>query len=146
MRPSIGRRVLKGTQGTGYMLLTAGAGLTTVFLATATCGLAMTGIGIPLAIITGAGTAGTGYGTIYFAKRTGHKFIRSAEQGRHSNEGRCSHAPQTQSLWNNHGLPATSENNEERKEDNPPHHTKALFSDPKTSTSPSPPESPTLAA
>jgi hypothetical protein len=81
--PNIAKRTLKFTQGLGYGTLTAGAGIGTLILATATCGLCMTGLGIPLALVTGAGTAGCGYGTVFFAKKTGHKFVRAFEEGEH---------------------------------------------------------------
>ncbi|MBL7478447.1 hypothetical protein [Legionella bononiensis] len=81
--PNIAKRTLKFTQGLGYCTLTAGAGIGTLILATATCGLAMTGVGIPLAFVTGVGAGGCGYGTVFFAKKTGHKFVRAFEEGEH---------------------------------------------------------------
>lgn len=89
--PNIAKRPLKFTQGLGYGVLTIGAGLTTLFLGTATVGLFMTGIGAPLGLLTAAGTAGTGYGTLFFGKKTGHKMIRTFEEAKHSYEGRCSY-------------------------------------------------------
>lgn len=84
--PNIAKRTLKFTQGLGYGTLTTGAALGTLFLAAATWGLAITGVGIPLAFVTGVGTAGCGYGTVFFAKKTGHKFGRAFEEGKHHHD------------------------------------------------------------
>lgn len=78
-----GGRVVKASQGLGYSLLTVGAGVTTFAMGTATAGLAMTGVGIPLAALTAAGTGGCGYGTFFFGKKTGHKFARAFQANHH---------------------------------------------------------------
>lgn len=72
-------RSLKFLQGLGYVVLTGVAAVGTVFLATVTVGLAMTGIGIPLAFVTGAATVGCAAGTGYFAFEAGHKFVHAFE-------------------------------------------------------------------
>lgn len=82
------KRTFKFTQGIGYVGLTGIAGISTFFLATATCALAMTGVGVPLALVTGAGTVGCGAGTIFFAKKSGHKFGRAFEEGDHHHHHR----------------------------------------------------------
>lgn len=84
------KRTFKFTQGIGYVGLTGVAGLSTFFLATATCALAMTGVGAPLALVTGAGTVGCGVGTVFFAKKSGHKFGRAFEEGDHHHHHRGS--------------------------------------------------------
>lgn len=90
--PGFGKRTLKFTQGLGYGTLTTGAGLLTLTMATVTMGLAMTGVGLPLAFLTGAGTVGCGALTVVSGKRTGHKFGRAFEEGEHSYRGHCSYA------------------------------------------------------
>lgn len=71
------KRTLKFTQGLGYGTFMCAAGVGTLVLATATMALAMTGIGVPVAFLTGAGTVGCGAGTVLAGKKMAHKFDRA---------------------------------------------------------------------
>lgn len=124
--PGFGKRTLKFSQGLGYGTLTTGAGLLTLTMATVTMGLAMTGVGLPLAFLTGAGTVGCGALTVLSGKRTGHKFGRAFEEGEHSYRGHCSYA-RTQSLTSAEPAPAQNAVSIPNQADIPPAANTTLF-------------------
>lgn len=64
-------------KGAGYTGATSVCAVSTLVLATLTCGLFMTGIGIPLGLLTAAGTGGTAYGTVASAQKTGKNFSKA---------------------------------------------------------------------
>lgn len=67
-------RSLKCLEGLGYVTLSVCSALATVVLGAATVALAMSIVGIPLAVVTVLGTGACAAGTFVFAERAGHKF------------------------------------------------------------------------
>ena len=73
MGKSVGHRVFDASESLGYGIVTVAGGAVTIGFATVTVGLVMTGIGIPVAILTGLMTLGCASGTTYTGSKTVHK-------------------------------------------------------------------------
>lgn len=78
MGKSVGHRLFDVPQAAGYSILTVAGGSVSLALATATVALAMTGIGIPVAFITGVMTLGAASGTTYVGSKAIHKMSHVA--------------------------------------------------------------------
>jgi hypothetical protein len=73
MAKNIGHRFFDAPEAVCYGVITVTGACVTTALATATVALAMTGIGIPVAFLTGAMTLGSAAGTTYTGSKTAHK-------------------------------------------------------------------------
>ena len=98
MGKSIGHRFLDAPEAVGYGVVTLAGGSVTLALATATIALAMTGVGLPIALITGAMTLGCASGTTYTGSKTIHKISHVA--GGNNNCHSLSHAKAVLTIGN----------------------------------------------
>lgn len=85
---NIPKRIVKGFQAGGYCVPTLFFGTTTFVLATLTTALAITGVGMPLALGTGYLTAGSAGATGFFGAKVGHKAARAAGNDNHRDHSR----------------------------------------------------------
>lgn len=66
-------RAKDGAEVVAFSAATVVAGTTTLALGVATAGLVMTGIGIPVALLTGPLAVGTAAGTVFSGSKVHHK-------------------------------------------------------------------------
>lgn len=90
MGKGVGHRFLDAPEAVGYGILTVAGGSVSLALATATVALAMTGVGLPIAFITGVMTLGCASATTYTGSKTIHKISHVA--GGHGHCHSLSHA------------------------------------------------------
>lgn len=79
-------RSLKCVEGLGYVTLSVCSAVATVVLGAVTVALAISVVGIPLAVVTVLGTGACAAGTFVFAERAGHKFSHAFGGGHHHHE------------------------------------------------------------
>lgn len=72
-RFSFFHRAVDGAEVLAFSAATVAAGTTTLALGVATAALTVTGIGIPIALLTGALTVGAAAGTVFSGSKVHHK-------------------------------------------------------------------------